>query len=145
VGGPHGGDGVEDSWSAAAPPLDAPAWFDPDAFVQGAKSHFIRLQAAWDRGDVGEIRSYTSPELFEELERERKALGAAPNETEVVRLDAELLGTRRSVRGDLARRPSLGQRRRRLDHHRDPAAGALTRVAKNPGARGSARPGVSCA
>lgn len=92
--GPNGAADADGSWSAA-PPVDAPAWFDPDAFVQGAKSHFIRLQAAWDRGDLAEIRSYTSPELFEELERERKALGTAPNETEVVRLDAELLGTRR--------------------------------------------------
>lgn len=74
---------------------DTPYWFDGAAFVEGAKTHFIRLQAAWDRSDFRDIREYTSPELFAEVKREREALGSAPNDTEVVRLNAELLGLRR--------------------------------------------------
>ena len=74
---------------------EAPYWFDGAAFVEGAKTHFIRLQAAWDRSDFRDIREYTSPELFAEVKREREAMGSAPNDTEVVTLNAELLDLRR--------------------------------------------------
>ncbi len=74
---------------------EAPYWFDGAGFVEGAKTHFIRLQAAWDRSDFRDIREYSSPELFAELKREREAMGSAPNDTEVVTLNAELLGLRR--------------------------------------------------
>lgn len=74
---------------------EAPYWFDGAGFVEGAKTHFIRLQAAWDRSDFRDIREYTSPELFAEVKREREAMGSAPNDTEVVTLAAELLGLRR--------------------------------------------------
>jgi predicted lipid-binding transport protein (Tim44 family) len=74
---------------------EVPDWFDGPGFVEGAKTHFIRLQAAWDRSDFRDIREYTSPGLFAELKRERESLGDAPNDTEVVSLNAELLGLRR--------------------------------------------------
>ncbi|WP_058553674.1 Tim44 domain-containing protein [Thiohalocapsa sp. ML1] len=74
---------------------EAPRWFDADGFVAGAKTHFIRLQAAWDKSDFRDIGEYTSPQLFAELKREREALGEAPNYTEVVTLNAELLGVQR--------------------------------------------------
>jgi predicted lipid-binding transport protein (Tim44 family) len=74
---------------------DVPYWFDGAGFVEGSKTHFIRLQAAWDRSDFRDIRDYTSPELFAELKRERESMGDAPNDTEVVTLNAELLGVRR--------------------------------------------------
>jgi predicted lipid-binding transport protein (Tim44 family) len=79
--------------SAAA--SDAPAWFDDAGFVDGAKTHFIRLQAAWDASDFRDIREYTSPQLFAEIKREREALGDAPNYTEVVTLNADLLSVQR--------------------------------------------------
>lgn len=74
-----------------------PQWFDAEGFVEGAKTHFIRLQAAWDAADFRDIREYTTPQLFAEIKREREALGDAPNYTEVVRLDAELLSVRRDL------------------------------------------------
>jgi predicted lipid-binding transport protein (Tim44 family) len=74
---------------------DAPAWFDDAGFVDGAKTHFIRLQAAWDQSDFRDIREYTAPQLFAEIKREREALGDAPNYTEVVTLNAELLSVQR--------------------------------------------------
>lgn len=76
-------------------PLDAPAWFNQSTFAEGAKSHFIRLQAAWDRGDFGEIREYVTPELLADLQRERQLLGSETQHTEVVTLDAEALEVRR--------------------------------------------------
>jgi predicted lipid-binding transport protein (Tim44 family) len=74
---------------------DAPAWFNRSTFADGAKSHFIRLQAAWDRGDFGEIREYVTPELLADLQRERQLLGPGAQHTEVVTLDAEVLEVRR--------------------------------------------------
>lgn len=95
---PPGGTVGDTSHSAAglSPTAeDVPYWFDGAGFVEGSKTHFIRLQAAWDRSDFRDIRDYTSPELFAELKRERESLGEAPNDTEVVTLNAELLGVQR--------------------------------------------------
>lgn len=83
---------------AAHGDTDAPAWFDDAGFLEGAKTHFIRLQAAWDQSDFRDIRDYTTPQLFAELQRERQR-SAGSQYTEVVRLDAELVGVRRE--GDL--------------------------------------------
>jgi predicted lipid-binding transport protein (Tim44 family) len=102
AGGPYGGGagalgGLSGAGASAAGQGsdEAPTWFDAAGFVEGAKTHFIRLQAAWDRSDFADIREYTSPQMYAELKREREALGDAPNDTEVVRLDAELLGVQR--------------------------------------------------
>ena len=73
----------------------APGWFDPHTFTSGAKNHFLRLQAAWDKADFSDIRAYTMPELFTELQRERQSLGSGPQFTEVVTLNVRLTGLRR--------------------------------------------------
>jgi predicted lipid-binding transport protein (Tim44 family) len=74
---------------------ETPPWFDGPGFLEGAKTHFIRLQAAWDQADFRDIREYTTPQLFAELQRERQSLGEGPQYTEVVTLDAEIIGVRR--------------------------------------------------
>jgi predicted lipid-binding transport protein (Tim44 family) len=76
-------------------PDESPAWFDGPAFAEGSKSHFIRLQAAWDRADWNEIRTYTSPALFAELQAEHPRSATQGQETEVVRINAELLQVQR--------------------------------------------------
>jgi predicted lipid-binding transport protein (Tim44 family) len=84
--------------AAVAPSEDideAPSWFDGPEFLEGAKTHFIRLQAAWDQADFGGIREYTTPELYAELQRERQRLGEGEQYTEVVTLEAEIEGVRR--------------------------------------------------
>jgi predicted lipid-binding transport protein (Tim44 family) len=83
--------------AALAGDEEAPAWFDGPAFLEAAKTHFIRLQAAWDEADFRDIREYTTPRLFAELQQERQRLGDAVQFTEVVTLDAELLGVRRDA------------------------------------------------
>lgn len=72
--------------------MDIPADFDVPAFLRNAKTYYIRLQAAWDRADVNDIREFTSPELFGELKLQLQERGASTNYTDVVTLDAELLG-----------------------------------------------------
>ena len=72
----------------------SPYWFDGASFIEGSKTHFIRLQAAWDRADFRDIRDYTTPQLFAELQRERERLGGEQY-TEVVQLSAEILTVQR--------------------------------------------------
>lgn len=69
-----------------------PADFDSAGFLRHAKTYFIRLQAAWDRADVNDLRSFTAPALFAEMKAQLLERGASPNHTDVVSLDAELLG-----------------------------------------------------
>jgi predicted lipid-binding transport protein (Tim44 family) len=77
---------------AAATTWGIPADFDVPAFLRHAKTYYIRLQAAWDKGDTNDIREFTTPEMFGELKLQLQERGATPNQTDVVTLDAELMG-----------------------------------------------------
>jgi len=68
-----------------------PAWFEEEPFLRGAKGHFIRLQDAYDRGDLNDIREYTTPEVFAEISLQIQERGAAGNKTDVVQLDANIV------------------------------------------------------
>ncbi|HYD82047.1 MAG TPA: Tim44-like domain-containing protein [Paucimonas sp.] len=80
------------SSGGASPAWGIPADFDSAAFLHHAKTSFIRLQAAWDKADVNDLREFTTPEMFAELKMQLQERGASPNNTDVVSLDAELLG-----------------------------------------------------
>ncbi|HEY0848236.1 MAG TPA: Tim44-like domain-containing protein [Noviherbaspirillum sp.] len=69
-----------------------PADFDVAGFLRHSKTYFIRLQAAWDRADVNDLREFTSPEMFAEMKQQLLERGASANHTDVVSIDAELLG-----------------------------------------------------
>ncbi len=69
-----------------------PADLDVDAFVRTAKVQFIRLQAAFDAADLDDLREFTTPEMYAELKLEIDERGSAANRTDVVTLDAQLLG-----------------------------------------------------
>ncbi|MFL9880720.1 TIM44-like domain-containing protein [Herbaspirillum rhizosphaerae] len=73
-------------------PWGIPADFDVAGFVRNGKSYFIRLQAAWDKADINDIREFTTPEMFGELRLQLQERGAAANNTDVVQIDGELLG-----------------------------------------------------
>ena len=75
-----------------------PADFDKDDFIHIAKMYFVRLQAAWDAKNEGDIRTFTTPEMFAEIKLDLVARGDAENHTDVVSLDAQLLGV--EARGD---------------------------------------------
>ena len=73
-----------------------PADFDSVGFVNAAKQNFHTLQQAWDRSDVTTLRSMMTDSMVEEIkaqlaERETTSSGQ-PNHTEVVMLEAQLLG-----------------------------------------------------
>ena len=69
-----------------------PADFDQAAFLRHAKGNFIRLQAAWDKSDVNDIREFTTPEVFAELRLQIQERNGKADYTDVVELEAELLG-----------------------------------------------------
>lgn len=83
--------------AAAAATMDIPADFDVQGFLRHAKTYFIRLQAAWDRADINDIREFTTPEMFGELRLQLQERGAAANHTDVVSLDADLVGMERNA------------------------------------------------
>jgi predicted lipid-binding transport protein (Tim44 family) len=68
-----------------------PAGFDVAGFLRAAKLNYIKLQVANDRGDLEELREFTSPELFEELKRDMLERGGAAQHTDVLSLNADLL------------------------------------------------------
>lgn len=67
-----------------------PEWFNKEAFLEGAREHFMKLQQAWDNCDWDSIQSYTSDELFQVLQEERAKL-PEHQITEVVSVMSELL------------------------------------------------------
>ena len=72
-----------------------PEGFDVQGFVQSAKQNFISLQAAWDRADIPALRVMMTDSMLAEIQSqlaERGQLVSGPNTTEVVMLEAQLLG-----------------------------------------------------
>lgn len=73
-----------------------PAGFDTAGFVGAAKRNFMTLQDAWDRSDMATLRSMMTDGMLSEIRSqlaEREAhLDGQPNKTEVVMLEAQLLG-----------------------------------------------------
>lgn len=79
-------------YAAAVPSTYAlPPGFDEEAFVREAKINFIRMQAAYDAGNVDDIRAFTTPELFAEIRMQLAERGEAPQMTDVVKLNAEVV------------------------------------------------------
>lgn len=77
--------------AAASPAAALLANFDSEQFLQHARTNFVNLQAAHDRKDLTAIRDFLTPELCREIEAELRASGEAPQKTEIVTLNAEVL------------------------------------------------------
>ena len=73
-----------------------PAGFDAEGFLKASKANFVSLQDAWDRSDIPSLRAMMTDGMLEQIRSqlaEREATsGATVNKTEVVMLDAQLLG-----------------------------------------------------
>ena len=81
---------------AGAQSWGIPAGFDVDGFLGAAKRNFVTLQDAWDRADVSTLRSMMTDGMVEEIRTQLADraghTGGVTNKTEVVMLDAKLLG-----------------------------------------------------
>jgi predicted lipid-binding transport protein (Tim44 family) len=73
-----------------------PAGFDSEGFLRSAKANFVSLQAAWDKSDIPALRVMMTDTMLREIQSqlaEREAHSGGPaNQTEVVMIEAHLLG-----------------------------------------------------
>jgi predicted lipid-binding transport protein (Tim44 family) len=73
-----------------------PADFDVAGFVAASKRNFVSLQDAWDRSDIPALRAMMTDTMLSEIRNqlaEREAqFPNQPNKTEVIKLEAQLLG-----------------------------------------------------
>lgn len=81
-----------DSQPHVTTPFGVPSDFDSATFLRHAKSSFIRMQAAWDKADFNDLREFTTPEVYAELKMQIQERGDVADFTDVVSIDAELLG-----------------------------------------------------
>ena len=93
---PVGGGSMIGAALGGAQTWGIPADFDTQGFVNAAKQNFMTLQQAWDRSDISSLRLMMTDNMLEEIkaqlaEREATSNGQV-NHTEVVTLDARLLG-----------------------------------------------------
>ncbi|MCB1908357.1 MAG: Tim44 domain-containing protein [Rhodocyclaceae bacterium] len=77
--------------AAAGGPQDGGPAFDSAGFEREAKLNFIRLQAAFDAGNLEDIREFTTPEVFAEIAMQLRERGDQSQQTDVIELDAEVL------------------------------------------------------
>ena len=83
-------------FGSAAPVIAAtsesvPAGFDTEGFLRIAKLNFVRLQASNDAKNFDDIREFVSPEVYAEIKMQMDERGDAPQQTDIVTLNAELL------------------------------------------------------
>ncbi len=72
--------------------VSAPAGLDGAEVLEVARSRFLRLQAAWDAGDVQALGHLTTPDMLRELLPMLTARVAGATRTDVITLHAELVG-----------------------------------------------------
>lgn len=73
-----------------------PDGFDRESFLTQAKTNFTRLQAAWDASDIASLRAMMTDEMLSEIRQQladrETHTGGGTNQTDVVMLNAQLLG-----------------------------------------------------
>jgi len=129
TGGPN--DRVE-----AAAGVQLPPDFDVDGFLRQAKLNFVRLQAANDLGDMDDIRQFTSPEMFAEVQLDYQDRGRKTQQTDVIELKADLLDVTVEDARQLASVRFYGQMREQADAVPEPFSEAWHLSKSNDGSHG---------
>lgn len=78
-----------------------PSDFDANSFLHEAKQQFIAIQKVWDSGDIQRLRNFLTDDLLAELQAQLSGR-QGENQTDVVLLNAELLGIEKVTDGHLA-------------------------------------------
>ena len=89
--------------AAAQTPTELAADFNPENFLAQARIHFEKLQAAWQGGDLDALADFTTQDMFVTLTHQLRERVMAPQSTQVVALQAQLLGLDSSDTEHLAR------------------------------------------
>lgn len=72
--------------------LSIPQGFDTQGFESVARENFVKLQRAWDTGNVVEISDFTTNDLFITVTHQLRERGAVAQKSEIINLDAKFLG-----------------------------------------------------
>jgi predicted lipid-binding transport protein (Tim44 family) len=96
-GGPAGAGGsMIGSALAGSPSWGVPSDFDVEGFLKASKTNFVNLQDAWDRSDIPSLRAMMTDgmlaQIKSQLAEREQASGSSINKTDVVMLEAQLLG-----------------------------------------------------
>ena len=75
----------------AEPRIPMPDGFDAEEFLRGAKMAYARLQNSWDKRDLNDIAQFTTTAVQEAVS-EQMAADPGPSTTEVLLVNAQLLG-----------------------------------------------------
>ncbi len=96
IGGNQNRESIIGSALTGSQSWGVPAGFDVDGFLKAAKANFVTLQAAWDKSDISSLRAMMTDEMLSEIRTQladREAHTGGPvNNTDVVMIDAKLLG-----------------------------------------------------
>jgi len=91
-----GGGSMIGSGLSGAQTWGIPEGFDSAGFLRSAKANFVSLQAAWDKSDMAVLRVMMTDTMVKEIQAqlaERESHTGGPvNLTDVVMIDAHLLG-----------------------------------------------------
>ncbi len=79
--------------SAELQPPSLPPGFDAQEFLKGANAIYVRLQAAWDRRDLEDIRQFASDEVFTEIYHQAQE-DPRPGKTELLLINPSILEVR---------------------------------------------------
>ena len=85
------GQGGQTVQPTAQAEVDVPSGFDVEEFLRGAKMAYSRMQKAWDQRDLDDIAQFATPAVMDAL-KEQMAEDSAPGNTEILLVNAQLLG-----------------------------------------------------
>ncbi len=74
------------------PVIALPAELDACHLLDAVRQQFISLQAAWDAADLSTLGALTTPQMLDEICAHFPPEGSPPNRTDVLSLQARLLG-----------------------------------------------------
>lgn len=80
------------SGKAAVKPVNLPADFDVDSFLKVAEENFVKMQKAWDTGNVTALSDFTTDDVFLTVTQQLRERGNQDYETEVISLKSEFRG-----------------------------------------------------
>lgn len=72
--------------------VDLPADFDVEAFLKVAEENFVKMQKAWDTGNVTALSDFTTDEVFLKVTQQLRERGPQNYETEVISLKSDFCG-----------------------------------------------------
>jgi predicted lipid-binding transport protein (Tim44 family) len=72
--------------------VDLPADFDVEGFLKVAEENFVKMQKAWDTGNVTSLSDFTTYEVFRTVTHQLRERGAQDYQTEIVTLKSDFRG-----------------------------------------------------